>query len=165
MCEVDKRRKINILREGCVVSESKWIKVLDIVRLESSFLFHLGDFLPFPSDSQESMMFHMAVNAPSAAHCHWLWTEQGTFITRAGSKFGAPVETFNILFLIERVWRLQLSDVPLQKWWTDSPEVFPGQSRTNNYFAFQVLAYKHWAKNSFGNTQLSQSLGNENLII
>lgn len=70
MCEVDKRRKINILREGCVVSESKWIKVLDVVRLESSFFFHLGDFLPFPSDSQESMMFHMAVNAPSAAHCH-----------------------------------------------------------------------------------------------
>lgn len=164
MCKVDNRRKIDTLGEWCVVSKSKCIKVLGIVRLESGFFFHLGDFLPFPSDCQELMMFHMPMNAPSAAHCLWLWTEQEVFITRAGPKFGAPVEIFNF-FLIERVETLQLSDMTLQKWWADSLEVFPGQSATNNYFAFQVLAYKHRAKNTFGNTQLSQSLGNENFII
>lgn len=142
MCKVDNRRKMDTLGEWCVVSKSKWIKVLGIVRLESGFFFHLGDFLPFPSDCQELMMFHMSMNAPSAAHCLWLWTEQEVFITRAGPKFGSPVEIFNF-FLIERVETLQLSDMTLQKWWADSPEVFPGQSVTNSYFAFQVLAYKH----------------------
>lgn len=39
-------------------------------------------------------------------------------------------------------------------------EVFPGQSATHYYSVFQVLAYKHKAKNTFGNIQLAQSLGN-----
>lgn len=138
--------------------------MLDIVGLKNGFFFHLGDFLPFPSNSQLLMMSPMSMNAPSAAHCLWLWTEWGVFITRAGPKYQAPVEIFNSFFN-RKVERLPLSDMTLQKWWADSPEVFPGQSATNNYFAFQVLAYKHRAKNTFGNTQLFQSLGNENLII
>lgn len=37
---------------------------------------------------------------------------------------------------------------------------FPGQSATDYYFAFQVLAYKQKAKNNLRNIQLAQSLGN-----
>lgn len=44
--------------------------------------------------------------------------------------------------------------------WHVQAGVFPGQSATNSYFAFQVLAYKRKAKNTSGNSQLAQSLGN-----
>lgn len=44
--------------------------------------------------------------------------------------------------------------------WHVQAGVFPGQSATNSYFAFQVFAYKRKAKNTSGNSQLAQSLGN-----
>lgn len=52
MCEGDKSRKIDSLGEWCVVSKSKWIEVLDIVRLESGFFFSTWEI------SSPSLLIH-----------------------------------------------------------------------------------------------------------
>ena len=174
MCEVDNSRQINTLRKRCVTSKSKWIKAWDIVTLlESGFLpvweTSRGDFSPV-WENQFSRVDDIAPHGYECSfcgcHCPCFRTEQRAFISRSGAKIWGIVENF-----FDRKGRKKATiwDDVLQKGGGGGKEerrcrlqteVFPGQSATNCCFAFQVFAYKHKAKNTFGNIQLAQSLGN-----
>lgn len=138
----------------CDIGEWLFFHMRDLSPLAFSFL-RVGDTVP------------CGYECPFCSyHCPASQQSKGSSSHRQGQN----LRHHRKLFWIERVEKnATVRNDVLQKGGGDSKEekrchlqteVFSGQSASNYYFAFQVLAYKHKAKNTFGNIQLAHSLGN-----